>query len=417
MLGHPRTDSRWLDRPHPRIRTSRRRMGAVDRRTNTKGLLSRRISRWRMGMANHRVNRRYRTVVNRGRRKGAVSLQLKSRAVSRPIGLIFFVGGVVKGFVKGFKNLVSSSNSSQQQQQQQQQTKANPTQTQQPPDDTPNPAQNTGIRTTPLMLTIPSQNPTNGSTSNQTDKKRLGPFNGAYPISPPSPTDGNTKPRLGPFNGAYPISPPITVTNSTSTTSKRWSPGTSLCNLPPETKEPASSQNEKPRLGPFNGAYPISPPSPTDKDTGNQSAKQQLGPFNGAYPSTPLPTLSTSPGSSVQRVSSDTSQGSTQETKPEAVWSKMTRSVRSSESLSYASEHENPYRDPGENEEEEDGEEEYELVAGDADTQSIDLSVYPPSTLAPDQIGICRLDGCSKPTFVDSITDLESEYCSLEHHE
>jgi len=58
-----------------------------------------------------------------------------------------------------------------------------------------------------------------------------------------------------------------------------------------------------------------------------------------------------------------------------------------------------------------------ELVVGSVDVDSIKSSDYPPSISASESVGICGLEGCSNPTFVDSITDFESEYCSQKHHE
>lgn len=64
-----------------------------------------------------------------------------------------------------------------------------------------------------------------------------------------------------------------------------------------------------------------------------------------------------------------------------------------------------------------DGDEGDEVLVGDADVQSIESFVYPPSISTSESIGTCRLAGCSSPTLVDSITDLESEYCSQKHQE
>jgi len=330
-----------------------------------------------------------------------------------------FVDGAVKGFVKGFKNLVSSNPPPQQQPQQ-----TVTTQTQQPSNNASNNTLNLGAHTIPLVLRIPSGTPnpsnTNVGTSNQNTKPRLGPFNGAYPISPPSPSDDDTanqnKPKLGPFNGAYPISPlnqlSTATPQNTATVPSQSTAGPSNQN----------NQNNKPRLGPFNGAYPISPLSPTDGGTGNQDNKPKLGPFNGAYPISLPPTKSISSGSSVLQTPNDTTPGTTPDTtpdttmvqtsatKPDSAWTELSNASHSTDSLSYASGDETGAV-PGENG---DGE---EVDVDDADGTSISCSIYPPSTAGSEQDGTCMLKGCSNPTFVDPITDLESEYCSWKHQE
>ena len=155
-----------------------------------------------------------------------------------------------------------------------------------------------------------------------------------------------------------------------------------------------------------------------------QNNNNQLGPFNGAYPTTPPPIQSTSPGSSVPQVS-DMNLDPTQLTTPNAVWTGMSLPSRSAGSLSYTSEGSNldavpgrtSYldRDPGENGDTRDGGD--GLVARDVDIQSVKGSIYPPSISTSESIGTCKLKGCSNLTFVDSVTDLESEYCSWKHQE
>ena len=152
--------------------------------------------------------------------------------------------------------------------------------------------------------------------------------------------------------------------------------------------------------------------------TSPQNNNNQLGPFNGTYPSPP-PIQSTSPGSSVPQIS-DMNLDLTHITTPAAVWTGMSLPSRSAGSLSYTSEGSNldpgpgqtsyPNRGPGE-----DGED--QLSVRDVDIQSVEGPIYPPSISTPESIGTCRLKGCSNPIFVDSITDLESEYCSRKHQE
>ena len=277
------------------------------------------------------------------------------------------------------------------------------------------------------MLRIPTgpsnQSNTHGGTSGQTTKPKLGPFNGAYPISPPSPTDDdagvqNNPPKLGPFNGAYPLNP--------IPPHKQWSAKTTQpsSTLPSQSTAGPSNQPAKPRLGPFNGAYPISPPSPTDDDAANQNPKPKLGPFNGAYrPVSPIPIKSISSGSSVLQTPNDATPGTTPNTTPgttpaqntDNVWKELSHTSHSTDSLSYASEDEDAGAGPGQaSHPDQDAGNDGDV---EGDTVSISYSVYPPSTAASEHVGICRMKGCSSPTFVDPITDLESEYCSWKHQE
>jgi len=238
--------------------------------------------------------------------------------------------GVVNGFVKGFRGLISPANQTQQQQ-----TVANPTQTQQPPN-----------------------NPTSSASTL---------------ITPP----------------------PITVLPSA--TSNQLSPGTSQ--------------------------HPFNLPSPTNGDNLNQNNNKQLDPFNGAYPTSPPPVYSTSSGSSVPQVANNTNPDPS-ETTPDSVWNGMSLPSYSTGSLGDASEPDvftdalpgsYPDQEPGENEGGEDSG--GDILMEDMDVQSIRSSVYPPSVSTSEAIGTCRLEGCSNPTSVDSITDLESEYCSQKHQE
>ena len=437
MLGRPTTVNRLLD-PwlglRPRIPTNRRYSWVLNHRIRTRAV-NRRISRTREAV-NRKTSRQGRAVINPGKNEEAVSARpnLVLYCFWR-VGSDAFAGGAVKGFVKGFKNLVSSNPPPQQQPQQpQQQTVTSSAKTQQPPNNASSSTVNFGSHTIPLVLRIPTgpqnQSNNNGSTSGHNNKpNKLGPFNGAYPISPPSPSDDNTgnqnKPRLGPFNGAYPISPP-----------NQFSSGTS--NVPSHTTGGGSGSNQvnKPRLGPFNGAYPISPPSPTDGGAGNQNNKPKLGPFNGAYPIS-TPTQSLSSGSSALQNPNDTTPGTTPDTTPvttpgttpaqksDNVWKALSQRSHSTDSLSYASEDEDtgavkgqgsgPDQDTGKDGDGGPGGD--GVAADDADSASISYSVYPPSTVPSDHGGTCGLEGCSNSTFVDPITDLESEYCSWKHQE
>lgn len=106
-------------------------------------------------------------------------------------------------------------------------------------------------------------------------------------------------------------------------------------------------------------------------------------------------------------------------TKPGAVGSGVNPSSGSAKSLTHASEHDDanpdatgqidaPEPDPGHNGDGEDAQD--DPFAGGVDAQHLE------SVLPPEYVNLCRLEGCSSPTFIDSITDLESEYCSWEHH-
>lgn len=246
-------------------------------------------------------------------------------------------GGVVKGFVKGFKNLISPTNQTQQQQ-----TMVNPAQMQQPSSNTTNPTSNVGA------LTIAS---------------------------------------------------PTTVI-----------PSTAPNQLPPGTSQP-----------------PPNPPSPTNEGTSGQGSNKQLGPLNGVDPISQPPIQSTSAGSSVPQILDDTDLDPTQVAKPNIVWNGMSPPQYSAGSLGHTSEPDDSnadailgqssyqVRDPSENGDDGDGGD--EVLVGDMDVQSIGSYVYPPSISASESIGTCRLRGCSNSTFVDSVTDLESEYCSWKHRE
>jgi len=332
-----------------------------------------------------------------------------------------FAGGVVKGFVKGFKKIVSSNPPQQPQpqpQQPQQQMVTNPVQTQQRPSNASSSTLNFGSHTIPLVLKIP----TGSSTHSNTYGNHLSQSN-TYG-NPPSHHNGPNV--LGPFNGAYPISPSHQYASTTS-------------NIPSQTTGGSSSSNQVNKFGPFNGAYQVSPPSPTNGGTGNQNNKSTLGPLNGSRPISTLPTQSLSSGSSALQNPNDTTPGTTPDTTPvttpgttpaqqsDNAWKELSQRQRShsSDSLSYASEDEDTGAVPGQasgpdqatGKDGDSGPGGGGLFADEADTVSISYSVYPPSTVASDQRGTCELEGCSNSTFVDPITDLESEYCSWKHQE
>ena len=240
------------------------------------------------------------------------------------------VGGVVKGFVKGFKSLISPTIQTQQQ------TVTSPIQTQQPSISL---TSNAGALTTasPTMMVSPA-------TSNQ--------------VSP----------------GTFP--------------------------------------------------HPYSLPSPTIADTSNQKNNNQLGPFNGAYHISPAPIQRSLSGSSVPQILKNTNPDPPQMTQS-VMWNGTSLPSYSAGDLDYTSEPDDPNtdaipgsyldREPSENGD--GGDETDEVLIGNADVQSLESFVYPPSVSSAGSIGTCKLKGCSNPTFVDSITDLESEYCSRKHQE
>lgn len=172
-------------------------------------------------------------------------------------------------------------------------------------------------------------------------------------------------------------------------------------------------------LPPRSPQHPLSLPSPINWGTSIQNNNNRPGPFNGVYPISTPPIHPTSSGSSVPQSPSNPNLGPLQPTK-NAVSNGITLPY-SPGSLRYTPEPDDslnaepirvshPDREPSEN-----GDGGDEVVERDGDVQSIGSFVYPPSVPALEMAGICRLEGCSKPTFVDSITDLESEYCSWKH--
>ena len=198
--------------------------------------------------------------------------------------------------------------------------------------------------------------------------------------------------------------PPKITTNST---------GTLTTASPTTATSPGTSQ------------HPFSLTSPISWGTSIQKNNNRVGPFNGTPPISPPPIHPTSSGSSVPQ-SPNSPNLDPRQTTQNAVLNGVTVPSYSSGILRYTPEPDNsltaepipvshPDREPSENGDREDAGD--EVIVGDAEVQSIGSFVYPPSVPALEVAGICRLQGCSNPTFVDSITDLESEYCSRKHQE
>jgi len=178
-------------------------------------------------------------------------------------------------------------------------------------------------------------------------------------------------------------------------------------------------------LSPGAPQHPFSVPSPINWGTSIQNNNNRVGPFNGASPILPPPIHPTSSGSSVPQSPNSPNLDPWQPTQ-NAVSNGVTLPSYSAGSLRYTPEPDNslsaepipvshPDREPSENGG--GGDEGDEVIVGDVEVQSIGSFVYPPSVPALEVAGICRLEGCPNPTFVDSITDLESEYCSRKHQE
>ena len=188
---------------------------------------------------------------------------------------------------------------------------------------------------------------------------------------------------------------------------------------PPTTAQSvAATPSASSQVSPETSQQPSGLPSPTDVGTLNLDNPTPLGPLNGVDPISPLSVQSTSDETSVPHVPGDTDPDPT----PEVVWTGMDLTSPSAEDLSYTSEPDyssdadaitgpSPYPDQDPNENEDIGDGGDEPAEGDADVQSVESYNYPPS------IGPCELRGCSNPVFIDSITDLESEYCSRDHQE
>ena len=197
-----------------------------------------------------------------------------------------------------------------------------------------------------------------------------------------------------------------------------WNTNT-LTTAPPTTMIPPGTSNQ---LTPEMSQTSPNPPSPTRGGTSNQSNSNRPGLFNGGYPIPPPPSHPTPSESLVPQIPNNTNVGPSQ-TMPNTVRDIMSLPSYSAGSLDYTSEPDDPIpgqssypdRDPSEDGDEEDGED--EVSVGDVDFQSVKSSVYSPSISTSESTGTCRLEGCSSTTFVDSITDLESEYCSREHQE
>jgi hypothetical protein len=187
----------------------------------------------------------------------------------------------------------------------------------------------------------------------------------------------------------------------------------------PTTAQPvaATPSSSSSQASPETSQQPSDLPSPTDGGTLNQDNLIRLA-LDEEDPISPLPVQSTSDGISVPQVPNYTDADPT----PEVVWTGMDLTSPSAEDLSYTSEPgyssdadaitgPSPYPDEDPNENGDIGDIGDEPAEGDADVQSVESYNYPPS------IGPCGLRGCSNPAFIDSITDLESEYCSREHQE
>lgn len=165
------------------------------------------------------------------------------------------------------------------------------------------------------------------------------------------------------------------------------------------------------------GSITTNPPTAvTLPATSNRGNNNQPGPFNGARTISSLPIQSASRGAPAPQILTTTNVYTTQTTRPSATG--MSLVSRSAQSLSYASEPDDANPEltgqnvDSERDLSEDGGGQYgreESVGGEADVQSIG------SALPPRSVDACMLEGCSNPTFVDSITDLESEYCSWKH--
>ena len=143
-----------------------------------------------------RTDRWYREVVDRGRCKDSEGVSFRFVFLSLRTGPDVFVAGAVRGFVQGFKDLVSPNNPTQQQM-----TTTNPPQPQQFFITITNPISNTGTSATvsPTTMISPTTSnhfspgtsqhpynlpyPTPGGTLNQNHNNKVDPFNGAYPIS------------------------------------------------------------------------------------------------------------------------------------------------------------------------------------------------------------------------------------------
>ena len=176
-------------------------------------------------------------------------------------------------------------------------------------------------------------------------------------------------------------------------------------------------------LSPGTSQHPLSLASPINWGTSIQNNNNRAGPFNGTSPISPPPIHPTPSGSSVPQ-SPNSPNLDPRQTTQNAVSNGVTLPSYSSGILRYTPEPDNslnaepipvshPDREPSANGD--GGDAGDEVIMGDAEVQSIGSFVYPPSVPALEMAGICRLEGCSSLTFVDSITDLESEYCSWEH--
>ena len=207
----------------------------------------------------------------------------------------------------------------------------------------------------------------------------------------------NNSPDPTPNAGAPTIPLALGMTSATSIRTRNTSGGT-------------SNWDNRPRFGPFNGAYPVSLSPPTDWDPGSHNDKSRLGPFNGGHLISLPPAQPSSSGTLVLQALNSTNPDPTLPPKPGDVL--MELSPLSPPPVAPPVVTETPARTWTM------GSGWDEVAMGDADTQSSNLFVYPPPTSGPVQIGTHGLPkGCSKPAFVNPITDPESEYHSRKHQE
>ena len=201
------------------------------------------------------------------------------------------------------------------------------------------------------------------------------------------------------------------LNNTTNPTSNA---GTLTITLPiMATRSAVSNQ-----LSPGSSKHPSTISFPASGGTSDQGNNDKLDPFNGVNPISSSPIQSTSPGSSVPQILNNANQDPTSNT----LWNGVKIPPRSPGGHDYTSKPDDsntdavpgsyPDWDPSENGDDGDG-----VLVGEVDAQSIGSFVYPPSIPASESMGVCKLEGCSNPTLVDSITDLESEYCSWKHQE
>ena len=192
----------------------------------------------------------------------------------------------------------------------------------------------------------------------------------------------------------------------------------------PNISEGTSNRDNRPRPDPFNGAYPVLLPPPTNWDPGSQNDKSRLGPFHGAHLILSPPTQSTSSGTLVFRALNGTNPDPTQTTKPDDVWTELSPLASPKPRVPHLKARilaPLPVIPPvvtktlvrtwtmgtgGD-----------EVVMGDGDTQSSNSFGSPPPTSCSEQLGTRGLRGCSNPTFVDPRINTKNLYRSWKHKE